>query len=183
MTSERDIHDLMTQGVCVITGGGSGMGLATARLMGDYHVVVAGRTAAKRDAAVNELAKASITASAFVCDVADAHAVRSLAAYAAGIGPVRAVIHAAGLSPHLASVDTIVRVNALGSLHVNDVFLDVVEPGGCVVDVSSMSAHLVPRMVLPRRLYAGAGTNFWVREENRSAQDSLANTKSHLRGP
>jgi NAD(P)-dependent dehydrogenase (short-subunit alcohol dehydrogenase family) len=56
-------------------------------------------------------------------------------------------------------VETIVRVNALGSLHVNDVFLDVVEPGGCVVDVSSMSAHLVPRMVLPRGLYAGARLN------------------------
>jgi NAD(P)-dependent dehydrogenase (short-subunit alcohol dehydrogenase family) len=47
MNSERDIRDLMKQEVCVITGGGSGMGLATARLMGDYHVVIAGRTAAK----------------------------------------------------------------------------------------------------------------------------------------
>lgn len=80
------------QDVVVITGGGSGMGLAAARLMGNAHVVLAGRTAAKLDAAVAELAAASVSASAFVVDVADEGAVCDLAAYASGIGPVRGVI-------------------------------------------------------------------------------------------
>jgi len=142
-----------TQDVVVITGGGSGMGLAAARLMGNAHVVLAGRTAAKLDAAVAELAAASVSASAFVVDVADEGAVCDLAAYASGIGPVRGVIHAAGLSPHQGTPEAVVRVNALGSLFVNDAFLDVLTPGGCVVDVSSMSAHLTPRLVLPRSAY------------------------------
>ena len=33
--------------ICVITGGGSGMGLDVAKLMGDRKVVITGRTVAK----------------------------------------------------------------------------------------------------------------------------------------
>ncbi|MBC3887495.1 SDR family NAD(P)-dependent oxidoreductase [Acetobacterium paludosum] len=42
--------------ICVITGGGSGMGLATARLMGkDHDIIICGRTVKKLDTAVLEL--------------------------------------------------------------------------------------------------------------------------------
>lgn len=43
--------------VCVITGGGSGMGRATAKLVCEagYHVILVGRTAAKLESAVAEL--------------------------------------------------------------------------------------------------------------------------------
>ena len=45
--------------VCVITGGGSGIGRATAKLVCEagYHVILVGRTAAKLESAVAELTK------------------------------------------------------------------------------------------------------------------------------
>ena len=39
--------------VCVITGGGSGMGLETARIMGKtYYVIISGRTVSKLENAI-----------------------------------------------------------------------------------------------------------------------------------
>ena len=55
--------------VCVITGGGSGMGRATAKLVCEagYHVILVGRTAAKLESAVAELTEAGHEAEAFAC--------------------------------------------------------------------------------------------------------------------
>ena len=52
--------------VCVITGGSSGMGLATARRMGQKGcaLVLAARTPKKLDAAIEELAADGVTATA-----------------------------------------------------------------------------------------------------------------------
>ena len=46
--------------VCVITGGGSGMGLATAKLICEegYYTILVGRTASKLEKAVNDLRSA-----------------------------------------------------------------------------------------------------------------------------
>ena len=51
--------------VCVVTGGGSGMGLAAAKLMPkDHIIVVSGRTESKLTKAVEELTAAGFTAHA-----------------------------------------------------------------------------------------------------------------------
>ena len=55
--------------VCVVTGGGSGMGLAAAKLMQkDHIIVVSGRTESKLTKAVEELTAAGFTAYAKSCD-------------------------------------------------------------------------------------------------------------------
>lgn len=55
--------------VCVVTGGGSGMGLAAAKLMPkDHIIVVSGRTESKLTKAVEELTAAGFTAYAKSCD-------------------------------------------------------------------------------------------------------------------
>ena len=55
--------------VCVVTGGGSGMGLAAAKLMPkDHIIVVSGRTESKLTKAVEELTAAGFTAHAKSCD-------------------------------------------------------------------------------------------------------------------
>ena len=53
--------------VCVITGGGSGMGLATAKLVCEegYYTILVGRTASKLEKAVNDLRSAGGEAEAF----------------------------------------------------------------------------------------------------------------------
>ena len=59
--------------VCIITGGGSGIGRATALMMAEEGatVVVVGRTAAKVEAVRDEVAAAGGTAEAYGLDVAD----------------------------------------------------------------------------------------------------------------
>jgi NAD(P)-dependent dehydrogenase (short-subunit alcohol dehydrogenase family) len=81
--------------VCVITGGGSGMGLATARLMGkDHSIIICGRNVNKLENAVNELLSEEIEVEAFACDVSDYISVEKLASHAKEKGRIAAVIHA-----------------------------------------------------------------------------------------
>lgn len=136
--------------VCVITGGGSGMGLATARLMGkDHIIIICGRNAAKLDKAVMELENEGIEAEAVTCDVSNISSVKNLAAFAKKKGEIGAVIHAAGMSPHMGEASQIMAVNALGTIHINNTFYDVMEEGSCIIDVSSMSAYLTPKIIMP----------------------------------
>lgn len=140
--------------VCVITGGGSGMGLATARIMGKTHyVIICGRTVRKLENAIEQLKKEGVWCEAFPCDVSDLQSVRRLAAHAREMGRVQAVIHAAGLSPHMGDAETIMATNAVGTIYMNTEFAKVMEEGSCILDVSSMSAYLTPKLVMPRKLY------------------------------
>lgn len=140
--------------VCVITGGGSGMGLATARLMGkDHFVIICGRNVKKLEAAVNELKNEGIEVEHYSCDVSDYSSVEALAQFAKARGDVVAVIHAAGMSPHMGDAKQIMEVNALGTININNVFFEVMKEDSCLIDVSSMSAYLTPKVVMPVRLY------------------------------
>lgn len=144
--------------LCVITGGGSGIGKATARAMADHRVVLAGRTQGKLRATAAALRAEGLDVLIAICDVADATAVDALALLAAELGPVTTVVHAAGMSPHMGDAEELLRVNAVGTAHTHQAFAPVLQPGGCLIDVSSVAAHLVPSVVLPRRLYPLATT-------------------------
>ena len=140
--------------VCVITGGGSGMGLATAKVMGkDHYIIIAGRTLSKLDGAINELKELNIEAEAFRCDVSDRTSVEELAKRAKEIGVIKSVIHAAGMSPNMGKPEIIMAVNALGTININEVFYEYMEEGSCLIDVSSMSAYLTPKFVMPLKKY------------------------------
>lgn len=140
--------------ICVITGGGSGMGLATARLMGkDHYIIICGRSVNKLENAINELKSQGIESEAFVCDVSDNSSVEKLANHAKEKGNITAVIHAAGMSPHMGNAKQIMEVNALGTININNEFYKVMKEGACIIDVSSMSAYLTPKIVMPVGLY------------------------------
>ena len=147
--------------VCVITGGSSGMGLATARRMAQngWRLVLAARRPEKLADAVQALAEGGGRAEAFPCDVADWASVQRLADFAAGRGTVQAVLHIAGMSPHMGGAEAIVRGNALGTVHIHDAFCPVIAPGGCLVDTSSMSAYLAPKFIMPQKAFRLAGTD------------------------
>lgn len=140
--------------VCVITGGGSGMGLATAKLMGkDHYIIICGRSVTKLENAVKTLQQEGLEIEAFVCDVSDYASVEKLANYAQEKGRISAVIHAAGLSPHMGDAKQIMEVNALGTININNAFYKVVKEGACIIDVSSMSAYITPKLIMPVRRY------------------------------
>ena len=139
--------------ICVITGGGSGMGLATAELMGkDHYVIICGRTVGKLEDAIAGLRKKGVDCEAYPCDVSDKESVKALARHADELGTIDAVIHAAGVSPHMGNGELILKINAIGTMYVNEIFSDYMGEGSCIVDVSSMAGNMMPDLA-PMHLF------------------------------
>lgn len=146
--------------VCVITGGGSGMGLAAAKNMPkEKIIVVTGRTLSKLEKAVDELTALGYEAHAKTCDTSKREDVVALAEYATSLGIVKNVIHSAGLSPAMAKPEQLMRVNALGTVYVNQEFSKRMEQGGVIVDISSNSAYMLPDFLANKKTFALADTN------------------------
>jgi NAD(P)-dependent dehydrogenase (short-subunit alcohol dehydrogenase family) len=140
--------------VCVITGGGSGIGLAAAKILGSEHyIVIAGRTVKKLENALEELSEAHVEAEAFACDIADQNSVNKLAARANELGNVTTVVNAAGVSPSMGDAKHIMEINALGTIHVGQAFYEIMKDGACIVNVSSISAYLMPKFIIPVSKY------------------------------
>ena len=150
----------MNKTVCVITGGGSGMGLAAAKCMPkEKIIVVTGRTLSKLEKAVEELKALGYEAYAKACDTSVREQVRALAEYASSLGEVKNVINSAGLSPAMADPEKLMRVNALGTVYVNEEFAKVMGEGSVIVDVSSNSAYMIPNFLASKKKFALADTN------------------------
>lgn len=146
--------------VVVITGGGSGMGLATAKAMPkEKALVISGRTKAKLENAVGELAALGYEAHPFACDTSKRESVRALAEFSAGLGDITSVIHAAGVSPHMAQPEQLLRINALGTVYVNQEFSKVMKPGTVIVDIGSNSGHMLPGFLTSPKSYVLADTD------------------------
>lgn len=136
----------------IITGGAGGMGLATARIMGrEHHVVLSDVSQERLDSAVETLAAEGITADAVVCDITDRAQVEGLVAGVSG--RLGAVVHTAGVSPTMGSANFIVRVNALGTLNVARSCLPYLSPGFALVNVASIAGHLLPKPMLPKKVF------------------------------
>jgi NAD(P)-dependent dehydrogenase (short-subunit alcohol dehydrogenase family) len=144
----------------VITGGGGGMGLATAKLVGrERRVLLCDVQEERLERAAAELRASGVDCDVVVCDVADRRSVHDLVARATSSGPVASVVHTAGLSPQMATADRIMRVNALGTLNLNEAFLEVAPEGSSIVNVASTAGHLPAALPLPRRTYERALTD------------------------
>lgn len=146
--------------VCVITGGGSGMGLEVAKIIGkDYKVVITGRTVKKLEGAVEELKALGIEAYAFSCDVSNKDSVNSLVDYASSLGSVKVVLHSAGITDRQGSAQAIFNTNAVGTVYIDTAFENVIEDNGVILNVSSMAGHNLPEAYTPYQLYELALTD------------------------
>ena len=146
--------------VCVITGGGSGMGLAAARNMPkDKVIVLSGRTVSKLEGAVKELKELGYKAYAHACDTSDRNSVKALAEYANTLGEIKNVVNAAGMSPNMAKPEVLLRVNALGTVYVNQEFSKYMNSGSVILDISSNSAYVLPKFLISKKTYRLAETN------------------------
>ncbi len=145
--------------VCVITGGGSGMGLAAAKFMqNDRIIVLSGRTEAKLAKAVEELESMGFKAYAKACDTSKRESVKELVQYASSLGEVVTVINSAGLSPAMSDAETIIKVNALGTVYINQEFSKVMK-SGVILDIASNSAYMLPSFMQSKKTYALADTD------------------------
>lgn len=140
--------------VAVITGGAGGMGLAVAKLLGrDHHVVISDVNQPRLDVAAGELRQLGISCDAITCDITDRESIARLLGQAQAIGPVRCIIHTAGVSPQMADPATIMKINAVGTINITQAALSMAEQGFALVNVASMAAHLVPQLLIPTRAF------------------------------
>lgn len=155
-----NLEEKVMANVCVITGGGSGMGLEAAKFMPkDKIIVLSGRTLKKLEKAVDELNALGFTAYAKTCDTSDRESVKELVRFSAELGEVKNVINSAGLSPAMSDGETILRVNALGTVYINQEFSKVMKAGSVIVDVSSNSAYVLPSFLINKKVYRLAETD------------------------
>jgi NAD(P)-dependent dehydrogenase (short-subunit alcohol dehydrogenase family) len=135
---------LEDRGVLVVVGIG-GMGLAIARRCGSgARVLLADVSESLLDTAAAALREEGHDITVEPTDVADAASVHALAVAAGALGPVRGVVHTAGVSPVQAAATTVIAVDLLGAAYVLDAFAGVVSAGGAGVVIASMAGHLTP---------------------------------------
>lgn len=152
----------------IITGGAGGMGLATAHLMQRDHRIVLTDVGRERvDAAVADLKAAQEAwpqdkerheVIGVVADITDRGGVDAVFEAAeqypdGSRSHVRAVVHTAGLSPSMADAAQISRVNAMGTVHVTQAYLERAREGDALVLVSSIAGHMMPRATIPTRTF------------------------------
>jgi NAD(P)-dependent dehydrogenase (short-subunit alcohol dehydrogenase family) len=130
--------------VAVVIGVG-GMGQAIARRIGPgSHLLIADVNETNVRAFATQLTDEGYTVTSAVVDVSAPDSVAALAKQAASLGPVRDVVHTAGLSPAQAPVRAVLAVDLLGVALVLDEFGGVVAPGGAGVVIASMAGAFHP---------------------------------------
>jgi len=126
--------------VVVVTGAGD-MGQAVVRrLGGGSSVVLADVNKEHLTTVVESLRRDSYSVHPVRTDVSSADDVAALATVAAGLGPVRTLVHTAGLSPTQATARQIVAVDFVGTARMLDAFEPHVRPGTVAVCIASMAA-------------------------------------------
>lgn len=132
--------------VVVLIGAGS-IGQAIARrVSAGRQVLLADIQPEAADAAARTFADAGFNVRTATVDVASRASVRALKKFACTMGSVKGVIHAAGVSPSQAPIETILKVDLYGTAVVLEEFGRIIGEGGAGVVVSSQSGHRLPAL-------------------------------------
>ena len=142
------------------TGGAGGMGLAVAHALGrEATVLICDVSQERVEGAQNELVNAGIDCAATICDVTDRASVGQLVQRAKELGTVVSVVHTAGVSPSMGSAELILKINAVGTVLINQAFLGIASRGMALVNVASVAGHQLPRFLTPTRRYKKSRTD------------------------
>src|ERR1043166_10127571 len=137
--------------VAVITGGGTGIGLATARLFAQsgYHVIITGRDAKRLKRAADNISKKNSPVTAMACDVRDSASVNRLfSEIGKRHASIDVLVNNAGVAHTLAPVDQlpvetwkdIIDTNLTGMFLVTRAALPLMRAGGTIVNNLSVAA-------------------------------------------
>lgn len=144
----------MAKKVCVITGAAGGLGFGTAKIMGEkYKLLISDINQERLDKATAELTAMGMEVEAMRVDTAERSQVTALAEKAKSMGVIASVIHLAGLTGLSGDPETIFKVNSLGTIHINEEFYKVLEPGSAIMDIGSSAAFLRPTEIWPIHLF------------------------------
>lgn len=127
--------------VNVLIGSGA-IGVAIARrVSAGRHLLIADVKQENAEATATKLQQAGFEVSTATVDVTSYEDVKKLAQKASALGSVMGVIHSAGVSPTQAPIDSILKVDLLGTAHVLEGFGGVIAKGGVGIVVSSQAGH------------------------------------------
>jgi NAD(P)-dependent dehydrogenase (short-subunit alcohol dehydrogenase family) len=134
--------------VGIATGGGRGMGYECGRKltgMVDHVILVDRDEESVAKAAVDLSASAAgVVVEPFVLDITDADGLGRLAGHVGSVGTLRAVAHAAGISPTMADWRRIFEVDLVGTALLAQTLRPLATTGTAMVCFASMSAVLTP---------------------------------------
>jgi NAD(P)-dependent dehydrogenase (short-subunit alcohol dehydrogenase family) len=130
--------------VVVVIGPGQ-IGQAIARRVGvGKHILLADMRLENANAAATVMENAGYDVSVATVDVSSHEAVQALVKQATGIGDIKGIVHAAGVSPSQASPATTLKVDLFGTALVLEQFGNVIARGGAGVVIASQSGHRLP---------------------------------------
>ena len=133
--------------VNVVIGPGS-IGIAIARrVSAGRHIVVADLRQENAEAAAKTLSEAGFDVTATTVDISSRASIEQLVKRATSIGDVHGLIHAAGVSPSQASIETILKVDLYGTALILQEFGKVIAEGGTGVVIASQSGHRLPALL------------------------------------
>ena len=130
----------------VVVGAGF-IGQSIARRVGaGKHLLVANLTEQASNEAADALANAGFDVSAVPVDISSRTSVQALVEKAAALGEITGLVHAAGVSPSQAPIETILKVDLYGTALLLELFGNVIARGGSGVVISSQSGHRLPAL-------------------------------------
>jgi NAD(P)-dependent dehydrogenase (short-subunit alcohol dehydrogenase family) len=141
-TAEPNADTDSPRPLAVITGAGSGIGLAMAHEFSRTHRLLIADVAEERlSAAQQELAHAGSHPSTVVCDVTQLEHTERLARRAFELGPVSVLVHAAGISPSMGDAVAVIRINYSGTANMLAAFEPILVAGSVTLCIASMSGY------------------------------------------
>lgn len=129
----------------VIGAGGIGQAIAR-RVSQGRHILVANHTQSSADEAAKVLENAGFEVTAMQADVSDRGMVQAVVRKARELGPIKALIQAAGVSPSQAPIEAILKVDLYGTAMLLEEFGQVMAEGGSGVVISSQSGYRMPAL-------------------------------------
>ena len=134
--------------VSVLVGAGS-IGLAIARRVGVGKItVLADYSLDNAQRAAKTMEDAGFETRTIRTDLGSKEDILELVKFATGLGPVKYLINAAGVSPSQAPVEKILQVDLYGTSVLMEEFGKVIAEGGSGVFISSQSGHRLPALSL-----------------------------------
>ena len=134
--------------ISVLVGAGS-IGLAIARRVGVGKItVLADYSLENAQSAAKTMEDAGFETRTIRTDLGSKEDILELVKFATGLGPVKHLINAAGVSPSQAPVEKILQVDLYGTSVLMEEFGKVIAEGGSGVFISSQSGHRLPALSL-----------------------------------
>jgi len=135
----------MTDVTVVVGAGGIGQAIVR-RISSGRHTLVANHTHESADAAAKLLANAGFETTAMQADVSDRAMIQAVVRKAQELGPIKALVQAAGVSPSQAPIESILKVDLYGTAVLLEEFGKVIAQGGSGVVISSQSGYRMPAL-------------------------------------